>query len=139
MWLLYLASLKALGSAPEGMRQVYSAVASISYVLYLTEQDRYEEARQQLEAGLKAPLGAILSYREKAAHGRFVLGVCLMEAGEYAQAAVELEAALAVYDHTPTKATDARRQTLRRLVDLFDRWGKPEQGRTYRDRLENSE
>jgi hypothetical protein len=63
------------------------------------------------------------------------LGACLIEQRRYAAAETHLKDSLQV--RVDQRGTSGERATeaLRRLIDLYETWGKPDSDSTYRQRL----
>lgn len=63
------------------------------------------------------------------------LGAALTLRGEYDEAEALLLESCGVLEQTLKRADDRTRQALRRLVELYDAWGKPDEAATWRQKL----
>ncbi len=64
-----------------------------------------------------------------------IQGVCMTAAGRYAEAETELLTSLATLSEHFGEEGPAVQRGLRRLIDLYERWGRSASARPYRERL----
>ncbi|MDT8450687.1 MAG: tetratricopeptide repeat protein [Wenzhouxiangellaceae bacterium] len=104
---------------------------------HLIDQGRSDEACRMAQGSVAALVEAFGSNDTRVAMARSVEGACLLAASRHEEAEASLLAGLEGLDVTTTSVA-ARRQTLRRLVRLYEDWDRPDKASRYRRRLSES-
>ncbi|MFU8876515.1 MAG: tetratricopeptide repeat protein [Wenzhouxiangellaceae bacterium] len=111
--------------------RVTSRMALANHLIDLGQSD---EACQMAEGSVAALAEAFGGNSLRVAMARSLEGACLLASGRHEEAESSLLASLEDLDPTTASAA-VRRQTLRRLVRLYEDWNRPAEASRYRQKL----
>lgn len=103
----------------------------LSLANLLVDQGQYDEGCKLADGGVVALTEAVGPDSPRVAIARGVEGACLLEARRFGDAEASLLASLEKLDASALNIT-YRRQTLRRIVQLYDQWNRPSDAARYR-------
>lgn len=133
---LYRDALASQRRLPGEQRQAIAlTLNSLAKLLILRGEPAEADALLAEAAGLLREAGAAPWMTAAVESTR---GECLAQLGRYAEAEALLTAAHAVLDRERGAGDDLTRGAVGRLVELYERWGRPEDGRLWRERLLDS-
>jgi tetratricopeptide (TPR) repeat protein len=105
-------------------------MSQVSLGNHLIERGQVEEGCKAAAGSVDALTGALGVDNPRVAIARGLHGACLLEAGRFDESEASLLASLENLD-AGSQDTALRRQALRRLVNLYERWNRPSDASQY--------
>jgi serine/threonine-protein kinase len=114
----------------EDHRQVGMSLNNLASLLY--HQGQYSEAEKLQQQAIAVYQKSLQPEHWMIQRSRSHLGACLTKLKRYREAEEQLLAAYAGLKASRGEQQALTRQTVSRLIELYDAWGKPDQGAPYR-------
>ncbi len=118
---------------PEGHPNIAWPLTSLGEVLLLL--NRADEAEPFLREGLDLRTAALAVGDWRTGHSRSVLGACLLSQTRFASAEPLLLGGYEDLKDSTAAGAKRIRESVERLINLYDAWGRPEQAGSYRELL----
>lgn len=122
-------------SSPEQLDETHQHVAQVkrSLASVLTAKGVPEEGEELVLQALEALRAAKTPGAWEIADAESVYGGCLSAQGRFSEAERFLTRSFEVLREARGEAAPYTRDAARRLIELYEAWGRPEEARPYRD------